>query len=78
MEVKSNLNITRIKTISLFEIDNKLPDNQLLLPNGKLITFNDEQYNGINKIRAWLKSDKTFFTLSGYAGTGKSTCIKKY
>jgi len=77
MAIKSKLNITRIKTISLFEMDNKLPDNQLLLPNGKLITFNDEQYDGINKIRTWLKSDKTFFTLSGYAGTGKSTCIKK-
>ena len=53
-------------------------DNQLYLPTGKLITFNDEQYEGINKIRAWLKEDKNFlFTLAGYAGTGKTTCIKK-
>jgi exodeoxyribonuclease-5 len=51
--------------------------NQLLLPNGKLITFNQEQYDGLTKIFHWLKNDKTFFTLAGYAGTGKSTIIKK-
>jgi len=53
-------------------------DNQLVLPTGKLITFNDEQYAGINKIRNWLKGEENFlFTLAGYAGTGKTTCIKK-
>ena len=53
-------------------------DDQLLLPNGKLITFNAEQYEGIKKIRAWIKKeDDNFFTLAGYAGTGKSTCVKK-
>ena len=53
-------------------------DNQLLLTSGKLITFNVEQYDGIHKIRKWLKTDGvTFFTLAGYAGTGKSTLIKK-
>ena len=53
-------------------------DNQLVLPTGKLITFNDEQYAGINKIRQWLKGEENFlFTLAGYAGTGKTTCIKK-
>ncbi len=51
--------------------------NQLMLPTGRVITFNDEQYDGINKIRHWLKNGETFFTLAGYAGTGKSTCIKK-
>jgi hypothetical protein len=51
--------------------------NQLMLTTGKVITFNDEQYDGINKIRQWLKNGQTFFTLAGYAGTGKSTCIKK-
>ena len=55
----------------------KVNDNQLLLPSGKIITFNDEQYEGIIKIREWLKNDKTFFLLCGSAGTGKSTCIKK-
>jgi len=55
-------------------------DNQLVLPTGKLITFNDEQYESINKIRGWLDGkdkDKYTFTLAGYAGTGKTTCIKK-
>ena len=53
-------------------------DNQLILPTGKLITFNDEQYEGINKIRRWLKEKgNNLFTLAGYAGTGKTTCIKK-
>ena len=56
----------------------EVPDNQLLLPTGKIITFNDEQYEGINKIRRWLDNSKSnLFTLAGYAGTGKSTCIKK-
>ena len=53
-------------------------DDQLLLPSGKLITFNVEQYSGIGKIRIWMKTEGvTFFTLAGYAGTGKSTIIKK-
>lgn len=52
--------------------------NQLMLTTGKVITFNDEQYIGVNKIRGWVKKpDIKFFTLAGYAGTGKSTCIKK-
>jgi intein/homing endonuclease len=51
--------------------------DQLMTPTGKIITFNDEQLEGINKIRHWLKNGQTFFTLAGYAGTGKSTCIKK-
>ena len=56
---------------------NKIQDNQLILPNGKLITFNKEQFDGVNKIRNWLKNGETLFTLAGYAGTGKSTIIKK-
>jgi ATP-dependent exoDNAse (exonuclease V) alpha subunit len=52
-------------------------DNQLQLTSGKLITFNDEQFEGIKKINHWLKNGNTFFTLAGYAGTGKSTMIKK-
>lgn len=52
-------------------------DNQLLLPSGKLITFNEEQFEGLRKIKYWLKNGKTFFTLAGYAGTGKTTIIKK-
>ena len=51
--------------------------NQLMTHTGKVITFNDEQIEGINKIRHWLKNGQTFFTLAGYAGTGKSSIIKK-
>lgn len=58
---------------------NKIPieDNQIRLLNGIVITLNDEQFNGIKKIREWLKNRSTFFTLSGHAGSGKSTIIKK-
>ena len=56
----------------------KIDDNQLLLPSGKIITLNIDQIEGIQKIKIWLKDrDKNFFTLSGPAGTGKSTVIKK-
>ena len=55
----------------------KLSERELKLPNGKIITFNDEQFEGLKKINLWLKNDGTFFTLSGYAGTGKSSSIKK-
>jgi len=46
--------------------------NQLMTHTGKVITFNEEQIEGINKIRDWLKNGQTFFTLAGYAGTGKA------
>lgn len=52
-------------------------ENQLLLLTGKLITFNTEQFDGLKKIKHWLKNGETFFTLAGFAGTGKSTIIKK-
>lgn len=52
-------------------------DNQLLLPSGKLITFNEQQFSGLNKINDWLRTGDGFFTLAGYAGTGKSTIVKK-
>jgi intein/homing endonuclease len=54
-----------------------IDENKLQLPNGKIITFNGEQFEGLTKINHWLKSGQTFFTLAGYAGTGKSTMIKK-
>jgi len=54
-----------------------IDENKLQLPNGKIITFNAEQFNGIVKIKVWLKNGQTFFTLAGYAGTGKSTIVKK-
>jgi hypothetical protein len=55
----------------------KVEENQLQLPTGKIITFNAEQFEGLKKIKNWLKNGQTFFTLAGYAGTGKSTMIKK-
>jgi exodeoxyribonuclease-5 len=55
----------------------KVEENQLLLSNGKIITFNPEQSDGLGKMSVWLKNGSGFFTLAGYAGTGKSTMIKK-
>lgn len=52
-------------------------ENQLKLLNGNIITFNPEQFEGVKKIKHWLKNGELFFTLAGYAGTGKSTIIKK-
>lgn len=52
-------------------------ENQLLLPNGKTITFNSEQFSGVNKMKLWLKSTDNTFTLMGGAGTGKSSILKK-
>lgn len=51
--------------------------NQLITHTGKIITFNEEQIEGLNKIRVWLKNGQTFFTLAGYSGTGKTSIIKK-
>ena len=52
-------------------------DNQMTLPGGKVITFNEQQYDALLEIDEWVKSDDMFFTLSGFAGTGKTTIIRK-
>ncbi len=52
-------------------------DNQLHLPSGKIIFFNDQQIDGLKQISSWLTMDETFFTLAGFAGSGKTTIIKK-
>jgi hypothetical protein len=54
-------------------------DNSLILPNGKKIVFNEEQTQGLIKIQEWLykRDGINCMTLSGFAGTGKSTIIKK-
>ena len=54
-----------------------ITENQLMLPTGKIITFNNDQFEGLNKIKSWLKNGdgKNFFTLAGYAGTGKEQPI---
>lgn len=50
----------------------------LLLANGTIITFNEEQFEGIQKIIKWLDNGiQPFFTLAGFAGTGKTTIVKK-
>jgi len=55
-----------------------ISDDKLCLPNGNIITFNDEQYIGIKKILNWLSNNQNnYFTLAGYAGTGKTTIVKK-
>jgi len=59
------------------KISNTETREQMTLPNGGVITFNNDQQKGLNKIREWLKSNEQFFTLGGFAGTGKSTLIKK-
>lgn len=58
-------------------MSSNIENTQLKLTDGRVITFNDDQQEGLEKIREWLKSNKQFFTLAGYAGTGKSTIIKK-
>ncbi|WP_026777256.1 ATP-dependent RecD-like DNA helicase [Polaribacter sp. Hel_I_88] len=40
------------------------------------ISLNNDQLNTLEKLDAFLKSDKNIFILQGYAGTGKTTLIK--
>ena len=54
-----------------------LPNDQLLLPSGILITLNSQQVEAIEKIKIWLQTKEQMFVLEGFAGTGKSTAIKK-
>lgn len=49
----------------------------LYLANGQKILLNKQQIAAISAINDFLKSPKTLFLLSGYAGTGKTTIIKK-
>ncbi len=75
-------NKSKMVAAELDELFNPKPkivveDNQLQLQSGKIITFNEQQYEGLNKIRTWLKGKQPYMVLSGPAGTGKSTIIKK-
>jgi len=54
-------------------LTNKKP---YILPDGRTINFNEQQSQAIDDINAFLDSDNRFYTLSGYAGTGKTTIIK--
>lgn len=49
------------------------------LPNGKVILLNDQQVEALSAMRAWVEyPTDLFFTLSGYAGTGKTTITKEF
>lgn len=52
-------------------------DKSLYLANGQKITLNDQQVKAVNLIKKFLKSKSRYFLLSGFAGTGKTTVIKK-
>ena len=52
-------------------------DNVIKLPNGKYITLNSEQIDSLKDIKTWLDGNELFYTLSGYAGTGKTTIVKE-
>ena len=46
------------------------------LPSGKEITLNDQQFEALNRMEEWLDTKEDyFFTLSSYAGSGKTTCV---
>lgn len=45
------------------------------IPTGKTIIFNEQQVQAVLAIKAWLLSLDTCYTLSGYAGTGKSSIV---
>ena len=52
-------------------------DDILYLSNGDKITLNEQQIKAISHIRQFIKSTSKMFVLSGHAGTGKTTVIKK-
>lgn len=48
------------------------------LSSGKVITLNEQQVEALSSMRAWIESPTSlFFSLSGYAGTGKTTITKE-
>lgn len=47
---------------------------KIKLPNGKEIILNDQQTEALSRMKTWLEIEgDCLFTLSGYAGTGKTT-----
>jgi DNA replication protein DnaC len=52
---------------------------EITLQSGKQIILNDQQIDAIVNIKKWIKDlkDKRSYVLTGYAGTGKSTVVKK-
>lgn len=53
-------------------------NTQIKLRSGKVITLNDQQEEGLQKMHHWLHNEpeELFFCLSGYAGTGKTTIVQ--
>lgn len=50
----------------------------ITLSNGGVIMLNEQQVEALASMRAWIESPtELFFTLSGYAGTGKTTITKE-
>ena len=61
-------------------IANLIPEGgvprEVTTPSGKQITLNDQQHAALVSMLEWAgDSSKTAFTLSGYAGTGKTTIV---
>ena len=56
-----------------FAEDEKLQEGQIKLATGKVITLNEGQIAAIKEGREFLKSDRSFLTVSGSAGSGKTT-----
>jgi energy-coupling factor transporter ATP-binding protein EcfA2 len=48
---------------------------KVITPSGMEITLGDEQHAALTDILKWAASDERFYTLSGYAGTGKTTIV---
>lgn len=59
--------------------DNEQQDHtnrSYVTPQGKKIIFNDQQYTALGQIKEWSAGKLgQFFTLAGYAGTGKTTIV---
>lgn len=54
-------------------------NNTITLSDGKTITLNDQQSEALKLMAEWAKDPTAlFFTLAGYAGTGKTTIVKSF
>lgn len=72
-ELTEGMQAPRVLQNKLFETP---MERQYITPQGKKITFNDQQFEALGGIKEWLDGDKGhFYTLSGYAGTGKTTLV---
>lgn len=58
----------------------EITDREFVTPTGKVIRLNDQQYEAYNAMRTWFNTPggEKIFVLEGYAGTGKTTIVKKF